>query len=73
MTYIPNVTKPATVEEKHKIRKMLEFIGVTHPAQQVEFMSALLNKKFDTRNMTRDDFYSLVYKIQHIQESRNKG
>jgi hypothetical protein len=73
MSYVPNATKPATLEEKHKIRKMLEYIGVTHPAHQVEFMSALLDKTFDTSKMTRDDFYSLVYKIQYIQQNRNKA
>jgi hypothetical protein len=73
MSYVPNSTKPATIEEKHKIRKMLEYIGITHPAQQVEFMSALLGKPFDTTRMTRDEFYSLVYKIKYIQENRNKA
>jgi hypothetical protein len=72
MSYVPNSTKQATLNEKHKIRKMLEYIGITHPAHQVEFMSALLDKPFDTTKMTRDDFYSLVFKIQNLQESRNK-
>ena len=73
MSYVPNSTRPATLNDKHKIRKMLEYIGITHPAHQVEFMSALLDKPFDTSKMTRDDFYSLVFKIQNIQESRNKA
>jgi hypothetical protein len=73
MSYVPNSTTRATINEKHKIRKMLEYIGITHPAQQVEFMSALLGKPFDTSKMTRDDFYSLVFKIQNIQENRNKA
>lgn len=73
MSYVPNSTRPATLNDKHKIRKMLEYIGITHPAHQVEFMSALLDKPFDTSKMTRDDFYSLVFKIKNIQESRNKA
>jgi hypothetical protein len=63
----------ATLDDKHKIRKMLEYLGMTHPAQQVEFMSALLDKPFNTSKMTRQDFYTLVTKIQNIQENRNKA
>jgi hypothetical protein len=63
----------ASLDEKHKIRKMLEYLGITHPAHQVEFMSALLGKTFDTTKMSRADFYTLVTKIQNIQENRNKA
>jgi hypothetical protein len=52
---------------------MLEYIGITHPAHQVEFMSALLDRPFDTTKMSRADFYTLVTKIQNIQEKRDKA
>jgi hypothetical protein len=52
---------------------MLEYLGITHPAHQVEFMSALLDRPFDTTKMSRQDFYTLVSKLQNIQENRNKA
>jgi Ca2+-binding EF-hand superfamily protein len=73
MGFVPYDMERATLDDKHKIRKMLEYLGMTHPAQQVEFMSALLDKPFNTSNMTRQDFYTLVTKIQNIQENRNKA
>jgi len=73
MGFVPFGMERATVDDKHKIRKMLEYLGITHPAQQVEFMSALLDKPFNTSKMTRQDFYTLVTKIQNIQENRNKA
>lgn len=73
MGYVPFGMERASLDEKHKIRKMLEYIGITHPAHQVEFMSALLDRSFDTTKMTRQDFYTLVTKIQNIQENRNKA
>ena len=73
MGFVPYSMERATLDDKHKIRKMLEYLGMTHPAQQVEFMSALLDKPFSTSNMTRQDFYTLVTKIQNIQENRNKA
>ena len=73
MGFVPFGLQYATLDVKHKIRKMLEYLGITHPAHQVEFMSALLDKPFDTTKMSRQDFYTLVTKIQNIQENRNKA
>jgi hypothetical protein len=73
MGFVPFSMERASLDEKHKIRKMLEYIGITHPAHQVEFMSALLDKPFDTTKMSRQDFYTLVGKLQNIQENRNKA
>ena len=73
MGYVPFGMERASLDEKHKIRKMLEYIGITHPAHQVEFMSALLDRPFDTTKMSRADFYTLVTKIQNIQEKRDKA
>jgi len=73
MGFVPYSMERATLDDKHKIRKMLEYLGMTHPSQQVEFMSALLDKPFNTSKMTRQDFYTLVTKIQNIQENRNKA
>jgi hypothetical protein len=73
MGYVPFGMERATLDDKHKIRKMLEYIGITHPAHQVEFMSALLGRTFDTTKMSRQDFYTLVTKLQNIQENRNKA
>ena len=73
MGFVPFSMERASLAEKHKIRKMLEYMGITHPAQQMEFMSALLDKPFDTTKMSRQDFYTLVGKLQNIQENRNKA
>jgi hypothetical protein len=73
MGFVPFGMQYATLDDKHKVRKMLEYLGITHPAHQVEFMSALLDRPFDTTKMSRQDFYTLVTKIQNIQENRNKA
>jgi hypothetical protein len=73
MGYVPFGMERATLDDKHKIRKMLEYIGITHPAHQVEFMSALLGRTFDTTKMSRQDFYTLCSKIQNIQHTKDKA
>ena len=73
MGFVPFSMERASLAEKHKIRKMLEYIGITHPAHQVEFMSALLDRPFDTTKMSRQDFYTLVGKIQNIQQAKDKA
>ena len=73
MGFVPFGMERATLDDKHKIRKMLIYIGITHPAHQVEFMSALLGKPFDTTKMSRQDFYTLVNKIQNIQHAKDKA
>ena len=73
MGFVPYGMEYASLDEKHKIRKMLEYLGISHPAHQVEFMSALLGKPFDTTKMSRQDFYTLVNKIQNIQHAKDKA
>jgi hypothetical protein len=73
MGYVPFGMERASLDDKHKIRKMLEYLGVTHPAHQVEFMSALLDKPFDTTKMSRQDFMTLRTKIKNIQTEKDKA
>ena len=73
MGFVPFGMERATLDEKHKIRKMLEYLGITHPAQQIEFMSALLAKPFDSSKMSRQDFMTLRSKIMQIQTAKDKA
>lgn len=73
MGFVPFGMEYASLDQKHKIRKMLEYMGITHPAQQVEFMSALLGKPFDTTKMSKQDFITLRSKIMNIQQTKDKA
>jgi hypothetical protein len=63
----------ATLDDKQKIRKMLEYLGITHPAHQVEFMSALLGKPFDTTKLSKQEAIELRRKIKNIQLEKDKA
>jgi hypothetical protein len=63
----------ATLDDKHKIRKMLEYLGITHPAHQMEFLSALLGKPFDTTKLSRQEAITLRSKIKNIQIEKDKA
>jgi len=73
MGFVPFGMERATLDDKHKIRKMLEYLGVKHPAHQIEFMSALLGKPFDSSKMSRLDFMTLRSKIMQIQNEKDKA
>jgi len=73
MGFVPFGMERASLDQKHKIRKMLEYLGITHPAHQIEFMSALLGKTFDTSKMSKQDFITLRSKIQNIQQTKDKA
>jgi hypothetical protein len=63
----------ATLDDKHKIRKMLEYLGITHPAHQVEFLSALLGKPFDTTKLNKQEAIDIRRKIKNIQNEKDKA
>jgi hypothetical protein len=63
----------ATLDDKHKIRKMLEYLGIKHPAHQVEFLSALLGKPFDTSKLSKQEAIDLRRKIKNIQLEKDKA
>ena len=73
MGFVPYGMEYATLDDKHKIRKMLEYLGVTHPAHQVEFLSALLGKPFDTTKLSRQEAITLRSKIKNIQTEKDKA
>jgi hypothetical protein len=73
MGFVPFGMERATLDDKQKIRKMLEYLGITHPAHQVEFLSALLGKPFNTTKMSRQDFMTLRTKIKNIQTEKDKA
>jgi hypothetical protein len=73
MGFVPYSMERATLDDKHKIRKMLEYLGITHPAQQVEFLSALLGRPFDTTKLTRQEAITLRSKIKNIQTEKDKA
>jgi hypothetical protein len=73
MGYVPFGMIKATLREKHAIRKMLEHLGITHPTRQIAFMSALLDKPFDSSKMSRQDFLTLHSKITNIQNTKDNG
>ena len=73
MGFVPYSMKRATLDDKHKIRKMLEYLGITHPAHQMEFLSALLGKPFDTTKLSRQEAITLRSKIKNIQTEKDKA
>jgi hypothetical protein len=73
MGFVPFGMERATLDDKHKIRKMLEYLGITHPAQQVEFLSALLGKPFDTTKLSKQEAITLRSKIKNIQTTKDKA
>jgi hypothetical protein len=73
MGFVPYGMEYATLDDKHKIRKMLEYLGITHPAHQVEFLSALLGKPFDTSKLSRQEAITLRSKIKNIQNEKDKA
>ena len=73
MGFVPYSMERATLDDKHKIRKMLEYLGITHPAHQMEFLSALLGKPFDTTKLSRQEAITLRSKIKNIQNEKDKA
>jgi len=73
MGFVPFGMERATLDDKQKIRKMLEYLGITHPAHQVEFMSALLGKPFDTTKLSKQEAIELRRKIKNIQLEKDKA
>jgi hypothetical protein len=73
MGFVPFSMERATLDDKHKIRKMLEYLGITQPQQQIEFLSALLGKPFDTTKLNRQEAMTLKSKIKNIQIERDKA
>jgi hypothetical protein len=73
MGFVPYGMEYATLDDKHKIRKMLEYLGITHPAHQVEFLSALLGKPFDTTKLSKQEAITLRSKIKNIQTEKDKA
>ena len=73
MGFVPFSAEHATINEKQQLRKMLVHLGITHPAYQVEFMSAILGKTFDTRKLSKQDVIDLKRKIANIQKEKDKG
>lgn len=73
MGFVPYSMERATLDDKHKIRKMLEYLGITHPAHQMEFLSALLGKPFDTSKLSRQEAITLRSKIKNIQIEKDKA
>jgi hypothetical protein len=73
MSFVPFSAEYASVTEKHQVRKMLEHLGITHPAHQVEFMAALLGKPFDSKKLSRQDVMDLKRSISKIQREKDQG
>jgi hypothetical protein len=73
MGFVPFSAEKARLDEKQQLRKMLEKLGITHPAFQVEFMSALLGKPFDSKKLSRQDVMDLKRSINKIQNEKDKG
>ena len=73
MGFVPFSAEYARLDEKHQVRKMLVRLGITHPAHQVEFMAALLGKKFDSAKLTRQDVIDLKRSIAKIQREKDQG
>jgi len=73
MGFVAFSAERARLDEKHQLRKMLEHLGITHPAHQKEFMSALLGKPFDSKTLSRQDVMDLKRSIMKIQREKDQG
>lgn len=73
MSFVPFSAERALLSEKHQLRKMLEHLGITHPAYQKEFMAALLGKPFDSQKLSRQDVMDLKRSIMKIQREKDQG
>jgi hypothetical protein len=73
MSFVPFSKEYARVDEKQQLRRMLVHLGVTHPAHQMEFMSALLGKPFDSKKLSRQDVIDLKRSIMKIQREKDQG
>jgi len=73
MGFVPFSAERARIDEKHELKKMLVHLGITHPAFQVEFMSALLGKPFDSKKLSRQDVMDLKRSITKIQREKDQG
>jgi hypothetical protein len=73
MGFVPFSAEYARLDEKHQVRKMLAYLGITHPAAQVEFMAAILGKPFDSKKLTKQDVIDLKRSIAKIQREKDQG
>lgn len=73
MGFVPFGMERATLDDKQKIRKMLKYLGITHPAHQIEFLSALLGKPFETSKLNKQEAIDLRRKIKNIQNEKDKA
>ena len=73
MSFVPYSKEFATIEDKHKIRKMLEYSGIKHPVDQVTFLSELQGKPFDTTKLSKQEAIDIKRKIKKLQEAKDKG
>ena len=73
MSFVPYSKEFATIEDKHKIRKMLEYSGIKHPSEQVIFLSELQGKPFDTTKLSKQEAIDIKRKIKNLQEAKDKG
>ena len=73
MSFVPYSKEFATIEDKHKIRKMLEYSGIKHPSERVIFLSKLQGKPFDTTKLSKQEAIDIKRKIKNLQEAKDKG
>ena len=72
MSFVPYSKEFATIDDKHKIRKMLEYSGIKHPAEQIIYLSDLLGKPFDTTKLSKQEAIDIKRKIKNLQ-TKDKG
>ena len=68
MSFVPYSKEYATLEDKHKIRRMMEYAGITQPSEQILFMSHLLGKPFDTTKLSRQEAIDIRRRLKHLQQ-----
>lgn len=72
MSFVPYSKEFATLEDKHKIRKMLEYMCVHSAGDQIELLSQLLGKPFDTTKLSKQEAIDIKRKIKNLQ-TKDKG
>jgi hypothetical protein len=68
MSFVPYSKEFATIEDKQKIRKMLEYSGIKQQAEQITFLSELVGKPFDTTKLSKQEAIDIKRKIKNLQE-----
>jgi hypothetical protein len=68
MSFVPYSKEFATLQDKHQIRNMMEYSGITERSEQILFMSHLLGRPFDTTKLSKQEAIDIKRRLKHLQQ-----